>query len=409
MSGDKKGIHRLEWSAILTILGVIILFSSAILVTLIAPNYVDPSWRQASSEYQVQMYRVSDPNVYISTSTPRGFGLQYIYHIKEGFTLTAFQESEATKIFAPPDLEKYVTRLDDPMLKLTSRVLLLRKYQKEKELQSSLQEEWKTLHLDWETTGIPFFDILELYDPQQEEVFAVTESDGVIEFWADKNFTILGKTPPYFIDKGVIYVNNPKEYRKSEVLYRGKSYWLYNENGQPVKEAGELQSEKMRFLSREALIGIGQDIFRIEGCWYCHTDQTRTLVQDTVLNGSADFPAPPSSANEYIFQSVTFPGTRRIGPDLSRVGVKRPNRDWHMSHFWEPRSESKGSVMPSFRHFFETDPAGSAASPFDVPNYLFEAVFQYLMTKGTRITSPNQAWWLGLDPVQTLDIIEGRK
>ena len=65
--------------------------------------------------------------------------------------------------------------------------------------------------------------------------------------------------------------------------------------------------------------------------------------------------------------------------------------------------------MPSFGHFFDDDPSGTFVSPYTVPNYKFEAIFQYLMTKGTRITPPNQAWWLGLDPIQTIDIIEGRR
>ena len=154
---------------------------------------------------------------------------------------------------------------------------------------------------------------------------------------------------------------------------------------------------------------MGEHIFAIEGCWYCHTDQSRTLIQDSVLNGGASFAAPPSSGNEYIYQKITFPGTRRIGPDLSRVGVKRPSRDWHKGHFWQPRTPSPGSIMPSFRHFFDDDPRGQAATTVGIPNYRFEAIFQYLMTKGTRITPPTQAWWLGLDPLNTTEIIEGLK
>jgi cytochrome c oxidase cbb3-type subunit 2 len=65
--------------------------------------------------------------------------------------------------------------------------------------------------------------------------------------------------------------------------------------------------------------------------------------------------------------------------------------------------------MPSFKHFFDYDPRGTSPAVPGVPNRQFEAVFQYLMTKGTRITPPTEAWWLGLDPVNTLDIIEGRK
>ena len=65
--------------------------------------------------------------------------------------------------------------------------------------------------------------------------------------------------------------------------------------------------------------------------------------------------------------------------------------------------------MPSFRHFFDDDPRGTSKSPYGIPNYKFEAVYQYLMTKGTRITAPTQAWWIGKDPIQTTQIIEGKK
>ncbi len=397
-----KGLHRLEWSAVWTLLGVIVLFSSAIGVTLFAPQFIDPSWRQASSTYQVQMYEVSDPNVYVSTSNPGGWGLQYVYHLQEGFTLHSYQESPLVRILASKELEKYVTRHGQKERILTSRVLLLRPAEKAHAYQKELQAEW-----EGETP--PHFEILELYDPLKSEAFAITETDGVVENWVDENFSILDTPPPYTTEKGVIFVNNPKEYRISSRNYLGTHSWIYDENGEPINDLNELKEGKLRFLSRQSLIKIGEDIYRVEGCWYCHTDQTRTLVQDTVVNGSADFPAPPSSANEYIYQRVTFPGTRRIGPDLSRVGIKRPHRDWHMSHFQSPSSESKGSIMPSFGHFFDDDPAGTFASPYSVPNYKFEAIFQYLMTKGTRITPPNQAWWLGLDPIQTIDIIEGRR
>lgn len=405
MSGD-KGLHRLEWSAIWTVIGVILLFSTAIGVTLIAPEFIDPSWKQASSTYQEQMYEVSDPNVYISTSSPGGWGLEYVYHLKNGFTLHSFQESPLVRILAPQELEKYVTRLGEKQQILTARILLLRAAKNTTDIQKELQAQWKTENTDQEHP--PHFEILELFDPQKEEAFAVTQTDGIVEHWVDKHFTILDSPPPYETAKGVVYINNPKEYRVSEGDHLGSRYWLYDENGEPVKGLKELKEGKLRFLSRQELIHIGENIYRIEGCWYCHTDQTRTLVQDTVLNGSAEYPAPPSSANEYVFQRVTFPGTRRIGPDLSRVGIKRPHRDWHMSHFKEPSSESKGSIMPSFAHFFDDDPSGTFASPYGVPNYKFEAIFQYLMTKGTRITPPNQAWWLGLDPIQTRQIIEGK-
>ncbi len=391
-------MKKLEWSAIWTVIGVIILFASAIFVTLWAPRHIDPSWQQASSTYQVQMYEVSDPNVYISTSNPGGWGLQYVYHLQSGQTLHAFQESETVRILASKELEPYVTRLGDPDLKLTSKVLLLR--------QPASQADEKSFRKKLE--GDLHYEVLELYDPQKEQAFAVTETDGVIENWAEGNFKLLGAQPSYYTEHGVIYINNPKEYRVTKTVFQGDPYWLYDENGEPITDLPELKGGRQGFLSRQSLIKMGEDIYRVEGCWYCHTDQTRTLIQDTVLNGAPDYPAPPSAANEYIYQRVTFPGTRRIGPDISRVGIKRPHRDWHQSHFWSPKSESKGSVMPAFGHFFDNDPTGTARNPYGVPNYKFEAIFQYLMTKGTRMLPPTQAWWLGKDPIQTIDIIEGK-
>ena len=37
-----------------------------------------------------------------------------------------------------------------------------------------------------------------------------------------------------------------------------------------------------------------------------------------------------------------------IGPDLSFVGDRRPDREWHLKHFRNPQSVSPGSIMPKF-------------------------------------------------------------
>lgn len=404
-------IHRLDLSAIFTIIGIILLFSTAIFFVLIAPGYVDRTWTEPTNPYQVQIYEISDPSVYISTISRER---QFVYHLKRDFTLLAFQESEFIRIIAPEELNKYITKFNDNVLKLTSQLMLLRKpiegSDEEKSaatLRSSLQIEWKKSH----EGSLPTFEILELYISEGNEAFAIAPSDGMIENWIDKDFKILDENSQqaYHADPGVIYVKNPIEYKIRSHQFDKKEEWEYSPSGQPIANMEELKSHPLGFHSREELIKAGEQIYASEGCHYCHTDQTRTLIQDVVLNGSDSYPAPPSTANEYIYQNVTFPGTRRIGPDISRVGVKRPSRDWHKGHFWSPATASKGSIMPSFRHFFDDDPRGTSSIVPGIPNYKFEAIFQYLMTKGTRITPPNQAWWLGKDPVQTKDIIEGRK
>lgn len=355
----------IELSAVLTVFGIISLFSLAVGVTLIAPSYVDPAWTTPSSAYQAQMYERSDPHFYISSGSSDQ--LQYVHHLKEGVSYLAFQESDTLKIHAPQELEKYVTRASDQALKLTSRLLLLKR------------------------SGEEF----ELYAPQAKEAFAIAMTDGILQDWSEQ--------------EELIYISNPVEFLVLPYSENGRKKWRADPSGDPISTLEELKSPPYAFTSRKELIELGEHIYAVEGCWYCHTDQTRTLVQDVVLNGSDSYPAPPSSPNEYIYQQITFPGTKRNGPDLSRVGIKRPSRDWHKSHFWSPKTKSAGSIMPSFQHFFDFDPRGTSPLKPGVPNKKFEAIYQYLMTKGTRITAPSEAWWLGKDPIQTKEIIEGKK
>lgn len=411
-------IHKLDKSAIWMVCGIILLFSMSIGAVLLAPLYVDQSWTTPSSPYQVQMYEVEDPNIYISSAAVGAGDLQYIHHLKEDYTLLAFKESDNLRLVASPDLEKYITRYQDPQLKLTSRLLLLRQpeaeaVQQAEQLRKGLQGIWEINHVNWQEHNFTKmnYQILELYDPQLKEAFAYYPSAIVLQNWVDQNFTILDETKkqPYHDDPGVVYVQNPQEYRIATVSFGTHQSWRYDPEGKPIRNLEELLQPSLGFRSRQDLIYLGEHIYAIEGCWYCHTDQTRTIIQDVVLNGSDSFPAPPSSPNEYIYQKITFPGTRRIGPDISRVGVKRPSRDWHKSHFWAPKTASAGSIMPAFQHFFDNDPRGTNKSTIGIPNCQFEAMFQYLMTKGTRITPPTQAWWLGKDPIKTKEIIEGQR
>lgn len=411
--------HNIDLSAVITVVGIILLFSTAIIVTLIAPRFVDPTWTEPTTPYQVQIYEVADPNLYISNSTLSE--RQHVYHLQKGYTLLAFQENDFLKIVAPPELEKFITKNGESNLKLTSELLMLRiplngsqAEQQAEKIRKQLFSEWEKTHSENSNDKVPkpVYEVLEIFAPEGNSAFAVAPPDTVLENWIDANYTILDDTvkQPYHSDSGVIYIQNPNEYRISSYVFNNVKGWQYNPKGQPIKDIDELKSHELGFRSRQELIQMGEHIYSIEGCWYCHSQQTRTLIQDVVLNGSDSFPAPPSSANEYIYENITFLSTRRIGPDLSRVGIKRPSRDWHMSHFWAPKTASAGSIMPSFKHFFDNDPRGSRRPEgIGVPNYKFEAIFQYLMTKGTRITPPTQAWWLGKDPINTIEIIEGQK
>jgi cytochrome c oxidase cbb3-type subunit 2 len=306
------------------------------------------------------MYERLDPSLYISHLLP-----QQVQHVVQEKNLFAYVESDAFHIHAEKELESYITPKNADTIRLTPRLLMLKKGAES--------------------------GSYELYDPKLQEGFICCLEGKNLEHWIDEGKYELIDSKDGAFEGGQLYVKNPFEFR---ISLEG----TFDLEGQPIENLAQLTGAPLVFQSRKRWIEEGERIYAIEGCWYCHTDQTRTLVQDTVLNGTDAYPAPPSSANEYIYQKITFPGTRRIGPDLSREGVKRPSRDWHKSHFWDPKSLIPESIMPSFRHFFAGD--------VKQPNADFEAIFQYLMVKGTRITAPTESWWQGEDPVNTKKLIE---
>ncbi len=90
----------------------------------------------------------------------------------------------------------------------------------------------------------------------------------------------------------------------------------------------------------------GRDIYIREGCYNCHSQMIRPLVAERLRYGA------PSQAAESIYDHPFQWGSRRIGPDLARVGGKYPNM-WHYRHMLNPRAVTSGSIMPSYQWLFQ--------------------------------------------------------
>ena len=90
-----------------------------------------------------------------------------------------------------------------------------------------------------------------------------------------------------------------------------------------------------------ALEVTGRDIYVSEGCYLCHSQWVRPMRAEILRYG------PWSRAWEYQYDRPFQLGSRRIGPDLHRVGGKYPDA-WHYEHMRDPRSTSPGSVMPPY-------------------------------------------------------------
>lgn len=89
----------------------------------------------------------------------------------------------------------------------------------------------------------------------------------------------------------------------------------------------------------------GRNIYRREGCFYCHTQFVR--YQDREAGEMVQ-------AGDYMFETPHVLGTERTGPDLSNVGAKYPGQ-WHKAHHRNPRKMKPGSIMPNYSYLSEQD------------------------------------------------------
>jgi cytochrome c oxidase cbb3-type subunit 2 len=109
----------------------------------------------------------------------------------------------------------------------------------------------------------------------------------------------------------------------------------------------------------------GIEIYKSQGCVYCHTQQVRHLASDQRRYKWRLVEAPASESWEYVNDKYNFLGTKRTGPDLARVGGKYSS-EWHWAHFKDPRNmgekfaSSNGpyqsaSIMPSFAYLSDDE------------------------------------------------------
>lgn len=85
----------------------------------------------------------------------------------------------------------------------------------------------------------------------------------------------------------------------------------------------------------------GRDLYIREGCNNCHSQMIRPFKTETDRYG------PFSMPGEGVYERPFLYGSRRTGPDLSRVGGKYPD-SWHWIHLRNPREIEPRSNMPPY-------------------------------------------------------------
>jgi cytochrome c oxidase cbb3-type subunit 2 len=85
----------------------------------------------------------------------------------------------------------------------------------------------------------------------------------------------------------------------------------------------------------------GFEVYVHNGCYLCHSQMIRRLGFETKRYG------PVSTAVESVYDRPMQWGSKRTGPDLSRVGGKYSDA-WQYAHLMNPRSVVPESNMPDF-------------------------------------------------------------
>lgn len=85
----------------------------------------------------------------------------------------------------------------------------------------------------------------------------------------------------------------------------------------------------------------GREVYLREGCYNCHSQQVRSLAEEVLRYG------PAATAGESVYDHPFQWGSKRTGPDLSRVGG-RYSDDWHLMHLRNPRDVVPESNMPGY-------------------------------------------------------------
>jgi cbb3-type cytochrome c oxidase subunit II len=92
----------------------------------------------------------------------------------------------------------------------------------------------------------------------------------------------------------------------------------------------------------------GRDLYIREGCNNCHSQMIRPFKTETDRYGHFTMPG------EGIYDRPFLYGSRRTGPDLSRVGGKYPD-SWHWIHLRNPREIEPRSTMPPYAFLLEDE------------------------------------------------------
>jgi cytochrome c oxidase cbb3-type subunit II len=112
-----------------------------------------------------------------------------------------------------------------------------------------------------------------------------------------------------------------------------------------------LEPKRIYPVARLGLAEQGLQVYRANGCYYCHTQQVRPAGMGGDIERG--WGLRRTVARDFLLDQPAMIGFSRIGPDLKNVGDRIPDRQWHMVNLFDPQTTVERSVMPPFPFLFE--------------------------------------------------------
>lgn len=110
----------------------------------------------------------------------------------------------------------------------------------------------------------------------------------------------------------------------------------------PITDAANRAEAQGRPRSYDEPALQGRALYIREGCFQCHTQGVRDLFSDSGLRPR------PSEAGDYANEAPNLIGMLRLGPDLTCVGDRQDDANWHVRHLRNPGAVREHSTMPKY-------------------------------------------------------------
>lgn len=105
----------------------------------------------------------------------------------------------------------------------------------------------------------------------------------------------------------------------------------------------------------------GAEVYRANGCQYCHTQQVRDAGEGYDL--ARGWGARRTVARDYVREQPAMIGSVRFGPDLTNLGIREHDRVKLLQRLYHPRWVMPGSPMPQYPYLFEVRKLAAGRPP----------------------------------------------